>query len=148
MPDAAEGFRILHLPEQGYLGVNGPLWGRLDGAKLLVGLRVERRHCNPAGVCHGGMLMTLADMQLALGCNYEADLKRFLPTINLTADYLAPAPEGAWLEGRTEILRRTRNLIFAQCLIRADGEPVLRANGIMKVPPETDPRLDLSRLFE
>ena len=92
--------------------------------------------------------MTLADMQLALGINYERDLRRFLPTISLSADYLAPAPLGSWIEGRADILRVTRNMIFAQCLFTADGTPILRANGILRMSPEPDPRLNIRALVE
>lgn len=148
--DAAppEGFVLLRLPEQGYMGVNGPLWGRREGAKLLLGLRVEHRHCNPAAICHGGMVMTFADMQLALGSNFERDLKRFLPTVHLSCDYLAAASQGAWLWGRTEVLRQTKSLLFAQCLLYADETLAARVSGIMKPAAEPDPRLDLSRLFD
>ncbi len=61
-----------------------------------------------------------------------------MPTINLTADFLRPAPLGSWVEGRTDCLRTTRNLVFAQALITADGEPVLRASGIFKVTTNQD----------
>ena len=57
----------------------------------------------------------------------------FLPTVNLTCDYLAPAPLGAWVEGRADPVKTTRNLLFAQGLATADGEPVMRANGIFKI---------------
>ena len=29
--------------------------------------RVEQRHCNPAGILHGGMMMTVADMTAGFG---------------------------------------------------------------------------------
>lgn len=142
------GFQQLALPEQGYLLANGPLWGKREGEKLLLGLRVEQRHCNPAKICHGGMLMSFADFQLALGSNFEKDLKRFLPTINLSMDYLAPAPRDCWLWGRTDVMKVTKTLVFAQCLLYADDAPVARASAVMKLTTELDPRLDLRRLLE
>jgi uncharacterized protein (TIGR00369 family) len=132
------GFRIV--PMDRFVGVNGPLYARREGERLVLGFRVEMRHCNPANICHGGMLMTLADMLLGMGANFQGKLGRFLPTVSMTTDFLAPAPLGAWVEGRTEILRTTRNLVFAQCLVTVDGTPALRASGIMKLGqpfPET-----------
>ena len=118
----------------GFIGVNGPLYVRREGDGVVLGLRVEMRHCNPNKVCHGGMLMTFADMMLPIGARFAANLPAiFLPTINLTMDYLAPAPLGSWIEGRTRLLRVTRNLVFADGVI-TDGETIVaRTNGTFKI---------------
>lgn len=122
----------------GFLETNGPLYGKWDGAHLLLGFRVEPRHCNPGGVAHGGMLATFADMLLPIASRFQskADMG-MMPTVNLTCDYLAPAPLGSWVEGRAELVRMTRNLLFAQGVATADGEPCLRANGIFKITSAT-----------
>lgn len=117
-----------------FLTLTGPLWAKREKDKLVLGFRVERRHCNIGGVCHGGMLMTFADMQLSLGARFDSEGEfGFMPTVNLTADFLAPASLGAWVEGRTDLLRVTRNFLFCQCIITSNGAPVVRASGIMKV---------------
>jgi len=120
-------------PADMFVGINGPLYRMRDGEQFVLGVRVERRHCNPAHICHGGMLLTFVDMAMVLSASYQGKLGYFLPTINLTADFLAAAPEGAWLEARTELLRVTRNMVFAQCLVRADGKPAVRASGVFKI---------------
>lgn len=120
-----------------FLTLTGPLYGKREKDKLVLGFRVEHRHCNIGGVCHGGMLMTFADMQLSIGSRFNSgdsgEALGFMPTVNLTADFLAPASLGAWVEGRTDLLRVTRNFLFCQCIVTANGAPVLRASGIMKV---------------
>ena len=123
-------------PTDMFVGVNGPLYRKRDGEQFILGLRIEQRHCNPARICHGGMLMTVADMALVLATNYQAKLGRFLSTINLSADFLAPAPLGAWIEARSEVLRITRNMVFAQCIVCADGTAAVRASGVFKLGPE------------
>ncbi len=120
-------------PRGSFVDVNGPLYGKREGEVLVIGFRVEPRHCNPANICHGGMLMAVADMLLGAGSNFNARLERFLPTVSMTSDFMAPAPLGAWVEGRAEVLRTTRNLVFTQCLLTADGAPAMRASGIMKL---------------
>jgi len=137
MTDIPDGFAALPF-HYGFIGVNGPLYcRRVGGDRLHLGFRVEERHCNPMGIAHGGMLVTFADMQLPFGARYQGGLPdNFLPTINLSVDFLAPAKLGAWVEGETEVLRRTKNLVFAQCTVTADGEPCLRASGIFKIGPE------------
>jgi uncharacterized protein (TIGR00369 family) len=132
-------------PDDMFVGINGPLYRKRDGDAFVLGMRVERRHCNPAHICHGGMLLTFVDMAMVLSASYQGKLGYFLPTINLSADFLASVPEGAWIEARTELLRVTRKMVFAQCMVRAGGAPVVRASGVFKIgaefkrPAEEDP---------
>jgi uncharacterized protein (TIGR00369 family) len=118
----------------GFLENTGPLYGKWADDHLLLGFRVEMRHCNPGQVAHGGMLATFADMLLPIASRFQSKTDMgFLPTINLTCDYLAPAPLGSWVEGRAEPVKMTKNLLFAQGTATAEGQPVLRANGIFKI---------------
>lgn len=137
MAGVPEGFVPLPLPGE-FVAVNGPLYVRERGGKVQLGFRVERRHTNPMGICHGGMTASFCDMLLPIGTlrlRPEIGL-RFLPTVSLQIDYLAPAPLGAWVEGETQVLRVTRSLVFAQGLVTADGDAVARASGILKIGPE------------
>jgi uncharacterized protein (TIGR00369 family) len=138
-PETPAGFRPLPLgPAGSFAVINGPLFGKVENGALVFGFRVEPRHCNPANICHGGMMMNFADMVLGLGANFAEKLNRFLPTVSMTSDFLAPSPLGCWVEGQSEVLRVTRNLVFAQCLITADGTPALRASGILKLGAPLD----------
>lgn len=137
--DVPAGFKALDLPANAFLNANGPVYARYDGERMLLGLRVEDRHCNSMGMCHGGMLLTLADLIFTIGVNVQAKLSRFLPTVNVTCDFLGPAPKDSWLEARVDVLRTTRNLAFAQGLLSADGTPVARISGILKIGGEPNP---------
>ncbi|HOW47688.1 MAG TPA: PaaI family thioesterase [Rubrivivax sp.] len=141
------GFTALHLRPNPYIEACGPLYGRLDAGQLVLGLRVEHRHCNPGGTCHGGMLTTLADMLLVLGATLQAGDTRYMLTVNLNCDFIGPAAHGSWLEGRLQVLRRTRSLVFCQGAIHADGALVLRLNGIAKPSGEPDPSFSPARLM-
>lgn len=141
-----EGFRPAARIHGDFLALNGPLYGRLDGDRIQLGFRVEKRHTNPMNICHGGMLATFADMLVPCTALYEPGReRRFLPTISLQIDYLGSARLGAWVQGEAQILRSTRNFLFAQGLVSADGEPALRFSGIFKLglawgdPADTDP---------
>ena len=120
-----------------YMQHNGPLYLLHQGDVVKFGFRVEQRHSNPMGNLHGGMMATFCDMLLPLSVhrkNSEVGM-RFLPTISLQIDYLAPSPLGCWVEGEAELLRATRSLVFAQGLVRADGVPCARASGVFKIGP-------------
>ena len=126
------------LPRMGeFIGVNGPLYLKHEGDLVQLGFRVEARHTNPMQICHGGMMASFCDMLLPISVHRksrEVGL-RFLPTISLQIDYLAPAPLGAWVQGEAQVLRTTRSLVFAQGLVEADGTPVARVSGIFKIGP-------------
>ena len=145
--DIPAGFRLVNLRPNPYLELAGPLYGRLDGGDFVLGFRIERKHCNPAGMCHGGMLMTLADMLLILGTNVQARLSRYLTTVSITNDFLAAAPEGSWLEGRVQVLRVTGSLVFTQGTLTLDAAPVFRTSGILKPVGEADPTFSAERYF-
>lgn len=88
------GFRIARIGGD-FVSFNGPLYGKWTPDELLLGFRVQSRHTNPLGVCHGGMLATFADMLVPMTAIYRrGQERRFLPTISLQIDYLGPAPLG------------------------------------------------------
>lgn len=128
-----EGFKAVVVGGP-FIAHNGPLYARWTGKRLQLGFRVEARHTNPLVICHGGMMATLADMLLPCASMYQTQgERRFLPTVSLQVDYLGASPLGAWVQGEGDVLRTTRNLLFAQGLITADGEPVLRVSGVFKM---------------
>lgn len=139
-PPPPPGFRPFAAGGE-FMRINGPLYLLHEGDDVRIGLRIETRHCNPMGVLHGGMTASFCDMLIPLSVHHKhPDMgRRFLPTISLQVDYLAPAPLGAWLEGTAELLRATRTLVFAQGLVTADGVPCARTSGVFKIGPEIAP---------
>lgn len=116
---------------------NGPLYVLHQGNVVKFGFRVERQHTNPMHNLHGGMMASFCDMLLPLSVHRKSTevSNRFLPTISLQIDYLAPAALGAWVEGEAEPLRITRSLVFAQGLVTADGLHCARVSGVFKIGP-------------
>ncbi len=128
-----EGFKPLAIGGD-FMAANGPLYVRIVDRRVQMGFRVLQRHTNPLNICHGGMLASFADMLLPVCIHRQSEIgHRFLPTISLQIDYLAPAPLGAWVEGEADVLRVTRTMVFAQGLARADGTPAIRVSGIFKI---------------
>lgn len=128
-----EGF-VAAAAGSGFASRNATFYGRWANERLLLGFRVEEQHTNLGGVLHGGMLATFADTLLPYCAMYQAlGGRRFLPTISLQIDYLAPAAIGAWVQGSADVLRMTRNMIFMQSIITADDVPIARVSGIFKL---------------
>ncbi len=137
--DPPDGYRPL--PDvDGFITHVGPLYVRWTEDSASLAFRVAQHHANPAGMCHGGMLMTLMDMGIAVGLKVAAKSEMFLPTINLSFDFLAPAHVGDWLESEVSFTFTTPRMGFAHGLLIGPNGPVVRANGIMKIPKADDAR--------
>jgi acyl-coenzyme A thioesterase PaaI-like protein len=80
--------------------------------EFVIGFRVHRRICKPASGLRGGMMMTVADLVGTMGGSNLVGLRKFLPTVSMTFDFVAPAKVGDWVEGRCEVVRQTRSLLF------------------------------------
>lgn len=115
----------------------GRFWVKRETGRVTLALRVAARHCNSAGAAHGGCIASLADLGLihaaAVLREQQGMPKHFLTTVSLHVDYLAPAPEGCWLELVAEAARLGRTLCFTEGRMLADGRPVARASGVFSV---------------
>ncbi len=139
---APEGFRPIGIGGP-FIAANGPIYMRQAGNETDFGLRVQEKNCNIMRIAHGGWLATLADMILPLSARLAHDgPDTFLLTVSLSLDFLGPAPLGCWIEGRGEVLRRTKRLVFVQGNLTVDGAAIVRASGIFRIGPLMDPAAD------
>jgi uncharacterized protein (TIGR00369 family) len=142
-----DDFHPLPMEANPFIAANGPLYGRWVDHVFTLGFKVEPRHCNPGNTCHGGMLMTLADMTLLVGSNLQAQINQYLLTVNMSNDFLGPAVAGDWVEGQCEVLRASKNMVFAQGILRVASKPILRFNGLFKPTGEPNSRPGLQIFF-
>ena len=125
----------------------GPFFFRVTRDSFVTGFRIQDYHVNPVGMIHGGMSVTFADMSLGLGLAVKCGIPIFTPTVNLTADFLAAGPLGAWVECNVEVVRRTRTMLFGDTVLTADGTPFLRASAVVKIPGTNAATFDYDALF-
>lgn len=125
-----EGFRRL----EGLSPFNalvGPLYERRDARGVSIGVRLEEKHTNSRGICHGGMLATLADLALGYALVGQGDkLSGSFFTVQLSIDYASPARAGDWVESEVEIQQAGSRLAFANCYLVAGGRRIARASAI------------------
>jgi uncharacterized protein (TIGR00369 family) len=109
----------------------GPLYlRRRRGAPLSIGLRIERKHTNSRGICHGGVLATLADLALGYAIHGKSGGAAAFVTAHLAVDYAGAAREGDWVESAVEIQRIGSRLAFANCYLVSGGRGIVRASAI------------------
>ena len=128
-----DGFEAFH-PGDDFVGLVGPLYVKPEADGLRVGLVIEQRHSNPMGIAHGGLLMTLADMVMGVGCGYLTGIRFPHPTISMNGDFVRGPRVGTFVEGKARIARRTKNVLFCSCELTEDGEVFLTSSGVFKSP--------------
>lgn len=110
-----------------------PLWRRLSGDTVVLGLRAGAAHTNSRGFVHGGLISSLADNAMGLSCARKLGDGASLVTVNLTVDFLGSALAGQWLEFDTVFVKPGGTLCFTQAFVTADGQPCARANAVFRV---------------
>jgi uncharacterized protein (TIGR00369 family) len=147
--DIPEGFQLdQRIQPHTFGGLVGPFYSRREGNDLSLGLRIEARHCNSRGTCHGGLLATLADMALGYACAIAggADGKRpNFVTVDLSLQYLASANVGDWVHSEVAVLTPGSRTASAAGHLLANGKPVVRISANFRVArtpvpePESSP---------
>ncbi|WP_043364602.1 PaaI family thioesterase [Belnapia sp. F-4-1] len=127
---AAAGWKPLR-PE-GYPALIGPFWFKREEGGFRYGFPAEPRHLNNGGVVHGGMLMSFADDVLGMTV-WEAAGRKPCTTVQLSTQFISPARVGDFVEGRAEILRATRSVVFVRGLVTVGDRTVVHADGIWKI---------------
>ena len=128
-----DGFEAL--PEGlGFTDVLRPVYRREQGDELQLGMFVQARLCNMIGICHGGALMTLADVGAASAMNFARKKLTGTPTLNLSFDFISAAREGDWLETQTDRISLKNRFGFASGVIRCEEKIIVRYNGTFYYP--------------
>lgn len=131
IPDAdpPEGFHPIG-DRGGFDMLIGPFFGKMEPAGMVLAFRCTEKHINGRGVCHGGMIASVAD-QAVYAVRVDAGLvDHGLVTVSLTTEFLSPVEVGSWVEVRTRSNKHGRQMHFAQMVGTVDSKPVFQANGV------------------
>jgi uncharacterized protein (TIGR00369 family) len=115
-----------------------PLYSKAVDGAIVLALRAKEAHCNGRGFVHGGLISALADNAMGLSV-FEAlrhrqdGQPRSILTVSLALDFLGSAQTGQWLEFLPRVLKAGNNLGFADCIVRADDQPIARASATFRV---------------
>lgn len=120
------------------LDLIGPLFCRGKGVDLVIGLRVETKHCNARGSVHGGILATLADVALGYTMAFASTPPAGLVTANLTLDFAGTATIGDWLETHVDVQKQGSRLSFANCYISCNTQRIVRASAVFLAAGQLD----------
>ena len=110
-----------------------PTFERVDDDGVTIGARVTGACCNAGQMAHGAFLMALGDFATTRATFEKVGRRnRFTVHLNFNINFYGPAPRGSWLEARARVTRQGRSIVYTNCDYFADGEPVGRADAILK----------------
>ncbi len=141
------GFQRIQFTGEAFNVLIGPIYLKRTAEDIMLGFRVQRAHCNPAKMLHGGMMMTMADMTAGFVTGLKGGIDKFLPTINMTFDFLSPGREGDWIDCTAQIVKFARTMAFAKVAMQRGDEQLLRASCIMKIPSGDALRFDRNKFL-
>lgn len=118
----------------GFIDNLQPIYRRIQGKEASIGLLVSAQHGNTMGVCHGGVLLTLADIAAASGVNLAKGLRGGAPTVNLAVDFIAAARIGQWIQADVQQAVARRRFGFCSGTIFNSLGIVARFNGTFYFP--------------
>lgn len=104
--------------------------GAVDAGSATMALTVKAHHCNGHGICHGGIIYTLADTAFAFASN-----SRNITTVahHNSISYLAPGQTGDRLSAvATEISLTGRTGIYDVTVTNQEGRVIAEFRGISR----------------
>jgi uncharacterized protein (TIGR00369 family) len=105
-------------------------WGA-DGVR--VRLPVEKRHTNPHGVLHGGVVTTLMDeaagQVVTAARGVEETMAAPHATIEMNVSFLSGAREGDELVAEARVLKLGRTVAFSEAEVRRGSDGAIVAVG-------------------
>lgn len=107
---------------------------RFDGGFSELHYVPKPEHCNSFGAAHGGVVMTLLDVTMAVAAR-SVETDSGVVTIEMKTSFMRPAPglAGQRLVGRGRLRHRTRKMAFVEAdLFDAEGQLCAQATGTFK----------------
>jgi uncharacterized protein (TIGR00369 family) len=131
-----EGFKLSR--EDGtFNNVMSPVYLKLVDGHPVIGLVVEKKHCNYSEIAHGGFLMTLMDFALASALCSKLGKYTTTPTINMSMDFMSAAKLGEWIQVDIVSIDQTRTLGFVTAIMNGPNGHIARASACFKLPSDT-----------
>ena len=109
----------------------GPLFEHREGpGQARLAFRVEEHHTNGLGNCHGGMLMSFADMAWGRVISNQREVGWV--TVRLVTDFMAPGLMGDWVEGTSEIIAEDGDIYTVAGRIWSGDRVLMTGTGVYK----------------
>lgn len=97
---------------------------QVELGRAVTELVAERRHANPMGSLHGGIICDVADAAMGIAMSTTLEDDESFTTIDLTAKYFKPI-WNAKIRASAEVTKRTRTLGLIECVVEDEGSSLV-----------------------
>src|ERR1700686_2695277 len=117
-----------------------PIYSKQTPDAIILGLWLATPHTNARGFVHGGLIAALTDKAMGHSCGHKMRGAYSLVTVSMSIDFINIAQIVQWLTVETDVTKTGSTLCFAQCLVKADGDVIARANGTFRLGKKKERR--------
>ncbi len=132
MSQLPQGFEALFRSSP-FLELIGPIYNKKTDAGLIIGFKVQEKHCNARQLMHGGMFSSLADIALGYNAAFAGKEPTPMVTASLTIDYAGSAKLGDWIEIKTDVQKVGKTMAYANCYFSVSEKRIVRASGVFSI---------------
>lgn len=125
-----ERYRVFD-PKDPHETNTGPFFWRMRDDQLKFAFKAEEKHCNSGGIVHGGLLMTFADLMMCAG-GTVGTTDRGVFTVSFNADFMASGNRNEIIKARSEVIRRTGQMVFMRGEIYTDERVILTCSAVLR----------------
>lgn len=119
--------------QSGHIGHIGPLLSKRNASgQWGYALLMDAQHLNPAGVVHGGVILSLAD-HAASAVAWEQTGRQACVTVQLDSHFIAPARCGDLLLADVHVLEQTSSMVFVRVDVMVQERRIAAVQAILKV---------------
>jgi len=89
-------------------------------------------HLNKREITHGGFICSLIDAGAGTAV-YRTTGQKSCVTVSLDIKFIAPTRINDEIIGNVQILKKTKNMVFVNCILKKKDQLVASASGVWKV---------------
>ncbi|MEN6466864.1 MAG: PaaI family thioesterase [Syntrophaceae bacterium] len=97
----------------------------IDKKGAVLEIKGARKHRNPWGKVHGGVLATIIDSSCGLSVWPHLKQNEFVTTVSLHVDYMSPAHPGDVITARGKLIQQSRTLARAEAVITNQDKKII-----------------------
>ncbi|MDO8290166.1 MAG: PaaI family thioesterase [Parvibaculum sp.] len=121
---------------EGFGGFAGPVMGGTDDKGPLFLMDIAYQHLNGADRLHGGMMMSLMSIvmgEVAAATAKVKDASAVTRPLSLNCDFVSAGETDERIEGRAEVTRATRSVMFISGTLAVGPRVLMTATGVYAI---------------
>ena len=117
----------------GFMHHNGGLkFKELSDCNYEFKTTIKDIHLNKREITHGGFICSLIDAGAGTAV-YRTTGQKSCVTVSLDVKFIAPTKKNDEIIGNVKILKKTKSMVFVNCILKKEDQLIASASGVWKV---------------